>query len=193
MNPRDERMGGFTLIEVLITLVVFSIGLLSVAGLQAISKKANYDALQRTTATMLAHDIVERMRANATQLDEYMRPAGSELGGATLTAPTPDCVTNPCNATQLAFRDLYDWERALDGASELVSGALSGGLVDPTACIEGEFGGAAGIYTIAIAWRGVTELSNPVIHPCGVGTTKYGDANEYRRILVITTYITPTT
>ncbi len=186
-------MRGFTLIEVLITLVIFSIGLLSVAGLQGVSKKANYDALQRTTATMLAHDIVERMRANPGQLDEYIRPAGSELGGATVTAPSPDCVTNPCNPTQLAFRDLYDWERALDGAAEQVSGALTGGLVDPTACIEGAFGGASGVYTVAIAWRGVTELSNPVIHACGEGSGKYGDNDEYRRILVIQTYITPTT
>ncbi len=187
------RNRGFTLIEVLITLVVFAIGLLTVAGLQAVSKKANYDALQRTTATLLAHDIIERMRANATQLDEYIRPPGSELGGATQPVPNPDCVATACNPTQLAFRDLYDWERALDGATELVGAALTGGLVDPTACIQGAFGGAAGQYTVAIAWRGVTELSNPVIHACGAGTGKYGANNEYRRILVIRTYITPTT
>lgn len=186
------RAKGFTLIEVLITLVVFSVGLLTVAGLQTISKKANYDALQRTTATLLAHDITERMRANARQLDEYIRPPGSELGGGTQTEPTPNCRTADCNPTQLAFRDLYEWERSLDGAAELIDGALTGGLVDPTACIQGPFAGGAGEYTIAIAWRGVTELSNPVTHPCGQDTDKYGDNNAYRRILVIRTYITPT-
>lgn len=184
MNQR-----GFTLIEVLITLVVFAIGLLTVAGLQTLSKKANYDALQRTQASLLAHDIIERMRANPRQLAEYI---DVELGGATLAEPTPNCTTAACNPTQLARRDLYDWERALDGAAELIGDNLTGGLVSPTACITGPFGGIGGVYTIAIAWRGVTALTNPVVHDCGAASGLYGDDNEYRRILVINTFITPT-
>ena len=188
MNAR-----GFTLIEVLITLLIFSIGLLAVAGLQTISKKANYDALQRTTASLLANDIIERMRANARMLDEYILPAGSEVGGGTLSAPSVLCTTANCNPTQMAWFDLYQWERALDGASELVGTALTGGLVSPTACIEGPVGGGAGEYIISIAWRGVSPLANPIIHTCGSTSGLYGDSNEYRRILTITTYITPTT
>lgn len=183
---------GFTLIEVLITLIIFSIGLLAVAGLQTISKKANFDALQRTTASLLAHDLLERMRANARELAIYVGGNGLVLGGGTQTAPNPDCVNNPCNPIQLASRDLFDWERGLDGASELVGGNFTGGLVEPTACISGPFGGIGGVYTVAIAWRGVTALSNPIIHPCGDDTGRYGDNNEFRRILVIETYITPT-
>lgn len=192
MSQLTGKTGGFTLIEVLITLVIFAIGLLTVAGLQTISKKANYDALQRTTATMLAHDIIERMRANATVLDEYIRAPGSELGGGTQTAPAADCASTSCNRTQMAWWDLWEWEQALDGAAEMVGGNMTGGLVQPTACIEGPFGGTAGVYTVAIAWRGVTELSNPVVHDCGAATTLYGTGNAYRRILVIATYITPT-
>lgn len=191
-----QKSPGFTLIEVLITLVIFAIGLLSVAGLQTISKKANYDALQRTTATLLAHDIIERMRANPRQLAEYIREPGSEIGGATLATPSPLCSAATCNEVQLGRFDLWEWERALDGAAELVGTDLTGGLVAPTACIEGPFGGVAGIYTIAIAWRGITELSNPIIHACGADTGLYteegGVANALRRILVIQTYITPT-
>ncbi|MFN2301346.1 MAG: type IV pilus modification protein PilV, partial [Gammaproteobacteria bacterium] len=67
-----------------------------------------------------------------------------------------------------------------------------GGLVDPTACITGPFGGISGVYTVTIAWRGVTPLSNPTADACGEGLDLYGDAEEYRRILVIRTYITPT-
>lgn len=183
-----NRQRGFTLIEVLITLVVFAIGLLTVAGLQTISKKANYDALQRTTASLLAHDITERMRANSRALDEY---EGAIVGRASIAPVTPDCVTVNCNRIQLARRDLYDWERALDGASEMIGAAMTGGLVDPTACITGPFGGIGGVYTVTIAWRGVTPLSNPTADPCGEGLNLYGDAEEYRRILVIRTYITP--
>jgi type IV pilus assembly protein PilV len=186
------RARGFTLIEVLITLVIFSIGLLSVAGLQTISKKANFDALQRTTASLLAGDIIERMRANARQLQIYNNNGSRVLGGGTQTAANPDCVSASCNQVQLANQDLFEWERSLDGANELVGAAFTGGLVQPTACIDGPVGGIGGVYTVAIAWRGVTALSNPIIHACGSDTGRYGDNNEFRRILVIETYITPT-
>lgn len=187
-----RRMTGFTLIEVLVTLLIFSMGLLAVAGLQTISKKANYDALQRSTASLLANDIIERMRANAMQLNEYTKAEGVFIGGNTQAAAPVDCTIADCNPTQLAWYDLKEWERALDGASELVNGTFTGGLVSPSACITGPVGGGAGLYTIAIAWRGVTELSNPVVHACGEASGKYGDNDEYRRLLTITTYITPT-
>lgn len=189
MTPRAGR--GFTLLEVLITLLVFSFGLLIVAGLQAVSKKANYDALQRTTASLLAHDVIERMRANDGELEEYVLDAGETLGAGEYAAPANDCQTTDCNAVQLAWRDLYEWERALIGASELVDDQFTGGLVDPTACIDGPSGSSGGVYTIAIAWRGVTELSNPGLHACGEDSGLYGDDDEYRRLLVISTYITP--
>jgi len=57
---------GFTLIEILVTVVVLSIGLLGLAGLQAVALKFNSTAYQRSQATSLAYDITERMRANAT-------------------------------------------------------------------------------------------------------------------------------
>ncbi len=183
---------GFTLIEVLVTLLIFSFGLLAVAGLQTISKKANYDALQRTTASLLASDLIERMRANGRMLSEYVLAEGVTLGGGTLGAAPVDCTAANCNATQMAWYDLAEWEQALDGAAELVDATPTGGLVSPQACIEGPIGGAAGTYTVSIAWRGVTPLSNPIIHACGEDSALYGDANEFRRILTISTYITPT-
>jgi type IV pilus assembly protein PilV len=183
---------GFTLIEVLVTLLIFSFGLLAVAGLQTISKKANYDALQRTTASLLASDLVERMRSNGRMLSEYVLAEGVTLGGGTLGAAPVDCTAADCNATQMAWYDLAEWEQALDGAAELVEDTPTGGLVSPQACVEGPVGGAAGLYVVSIAWRGVTPLSNPVIHTCGEGSGLYGDDDEFRRILTISTYITPT-
>ena len=55
---------GFTLIEVMIGIVVVAVGLLMVAGLQLVSKRSSYDAVQRSGASMLAHDLAARMRTN---------------------------------------------------------------------------------------------------------------------------------
>ena len=52
--PASRSQGGFTLLEVMIALLIFGVGLLSVAALQGVSKRANYEALQRTTASYLA-------------------------------------------------------------------------------------------------------------------------------------------
>lgn len=64
---------GFTLVEVLVALLVLSIGLLGIAGLQLKSLHDNQDAYVRLQASILASDIIERMRANraAARAGEY--------------------------------------------------------------------------------------------------------------------------
>ena len=74
---------GFSLIEVLIALLVLSVGLLGLAFLQAAGLRFNNDSYMRSQATILAYDLVDRMRANTK----------AALGGAyCLTSVTP-CTT----------------------------------------------------------------------------------------------------
>ena len=88
------------MIEVLIAMLVLSIGILNIAGLQTMAKKSNFSAIQRTSATVLAKDIVERMRANPVSLSQY-RTLG--VGGGTLTQPVTTCTAAAqCNTLQLA-------------------------------------------------------------------------------------------
>lgn len=58
---------GFSIIEVLVSLVVLSIALLGTAGLTAASLKTTNSSYYRTQATVLADDILDRMRANIEQ------------------------------------------------------------------------------------------------------------------------------
>ena len=170
MLNTSNRLQGFSLLELLIALVVFSIGLLAIAGLQTVSKQANYEAVQRTTAAQAA-----------------------ELGGGVIGAePVPNCRDgNECNAAQKAAHDLWFWEQVLDGNLETNGGIGAGGLVLPALCITGPAGGGAGVYTVTIAWRGTASINSNIANPCGTASGNYGAQNEFRRIVQIPTFIDP--
>ncbi len=94
---RLNNARGFSLIEILVTLVVVAIGLLGVAGAQVAAIKLNRVAETRSSGVMYVSDILERMRANATNASSYV------------TAFTGTATTD---ATQ-AERDLRDWKAAI--------------------------------------------------------------------------------
>lgn len=81
-------MQGFTLIEVMVAIVVLSIGLLGLAGLMASSLKNSHSAYLRTQATWFAYDALDRMRANrAVALAKgYDLALATAPGGAGLAA-----------------------------------------------------------------------------------------------------------
>lgn len=66
-----RRQRGVSLLEVLISIVILSVGLLGYAGLQTLSMKNNTSALHRSQATILAYDIVDRIRANRPNMASY--------------------------------------------------------------------------------------------------------------------------
>lgn len=76
VNTR-HRQRGVTLLEVLISIVVLSVGLLGYAGLQTVSLKNNTSAFQRSQATMLTYDIIDRMRADRPNLASYQVDFGT--------------------------------------------------------------------------------------------------------------------
>jgi type IV pilus assembly protein PilV len=189
-NMTLKMQRGVSLIEVLVTLVIISIGLLGTASLQVVSKRANFESVQRTTAAQLANDYLQRMRGNRSALDNYL--VDTSLGGKSLgDTPAKDCAADgvDCVNSELASFDQWQWERQLDGAMERIGSVNAGGLLEPTACVVGPGGGVDGVYEVAIAWRGGTEHVNPTIHDCGEGSGKYGDSDEFRHVLVMQTYI----
>lgn len=191
MAVTSNRQTGFSLLEMLVALVVFSIGLLAVAGLQTVSKQANYEAIQRTTASQIAQGLLEDMRMNGDAISVY-RTAAPLGNGSRGAEPAPSCLAGAeCTAAQKAVHDLWFWEQAIDGNLELSGGAGTGGLVLPTLCIDGPAVGGPGIYRVTVVWRGTASITNTVNNPCGAASGNYGASNEFRRIVQMPTYIDP--
>ena len=125
------RGGGFTLVEVLIALVVLSIGMLGIAALYLESLRASRAALVRTEAVTLASDIADRIRANRNPLNAY------DCGGT--------CDANE-GGNAVAIADLNAWRAA-------VAAQLPGGTTSITYAAAAA--NATNIYTVTIGWTEV--------------------------------------
>jgi type IV pilus assembly protein PilV len=130
---------GFSLIEVLVALVVLSVGLLGLAALQSTATQFNASAYTRSQATLLAYDIADRIRANRQ----------AALGGA-YTSPypgtAPTCADVP--AGTVAQQDLIAWRRAL--ACSLPSGTG-----------EVAFNAGTQVLTIRVRWDESRDPATP--------------------------------
>ncbi|MBI2779429.1 MAG: type IV pilus modification protein PilV [Gammaproteobacteria bacterium] len=104
----QATQGGFTLLEVLIAIVVLSIGLLGLAGLQAAGLRNNQGAYLRTIATQQAYDMADRIRANplgaGTTAGSYDNISG--------TGSDPGCIASGCTPVAMAQYDAYEWNTA---------------------------------------------------------------------------------
>lgn len=103
------RQTGFSMIEIAIALLVLSIGLLGIAGLQSSGMQASFKSQQRTIAMNQAQDLADRIRANLSGLRamEYTKAIPTSV-------PSPNCSAsaNTCTPAELAATDLYNWEQS---------------------------------------------------------------------------------
>ena len=93
---------GFSLVEVLIALIIMSVGMLGIAGLYVHSLQAGRTSMLRHQAVTLAGDIADRIRANPTAGDAYTAAAGAD-NGCVATGAT-------CDAEQMAAHDIGLWQ-----------------------------------------------------------------------------------
>lgn len=127
--------GGFTMVEVLIAVLVLSIGLIGLASLQGVSLQFNNSAYLRSQATNLAYDMADRVRANRQAALQDPSPYNLAVGAAT---PAPGT---------LAETDLNEWRTALGITLPAGTGgvAIQAGRVTVVVCWDDTRGeGAAG-------------------------------------------------
>lgn len=132
-----NRQCGFTLLEVLIALLILSIGLLGLASLQTSGLRSNQMASMRTTSTQLAYDIADRMRAN---------PVGVDAQNYTIAANAADpvilsgenCESITCSTSQMATYDLAQWRgavRSLPGGTSAIVRTVTGAVITHTVTV----------------------------------------------------------
>jgi type IV pilus assembly protein PilV len=145
------RQNGFSLLEVLIAILVLSIGLLGHSKIQALGIRASTDAHLRTEATYHVHDMIERMRAN--------RPSVASDYYAGINYAAIDCTGTParicsegtagfatdCTSSEMADEDAFKWFCA-------VSATLPNGNVAVSS--------SAGMYSVQVSWNGLDEDGN---------------------------------
>ena len=133
---------GFSLVEVLVALLVISIGMLGLAALYVETLRLNRTAIFRTQAVTLASDMAERIRANAQAAAGYAG-AGADSGCNDGAAAAVECTP-----AQMAAQDVFDWQQAaqtlLPGGNAVIGFVAAGG-------------GAPNVYTLTITWTEVSQ------------------------------------
>lgn len=104
---RVRTLSGFTLIEVLVAIVIFSIGLLGIASLQIAGLRFAGGSQHRAMATTQAQSITDRMLANLAGVDN----GDYNITGSMPTSFDTDCSGNDCSSSDLSTYDLVTWNQ----------------------------------------------------------------------------------
>jgi type IV pilus assembly protein PilV len=192
-----KKIQGFSLLELFIAILLIAMGVFGSVALQTAAKKNSFDAIQRAQATALAHDIIERMRTNSSQLASY---EDDDYGKKTINT-IPECMQTSsvskvrCTPSQLAAYDIYQWDSALKGAQVTdAKGRKVGGLIQPTGCIFIDNArnstntadlANVGNVTVVVSWEGrfsFKDADDSLNKSCGV-------KSKSRRLVAISSYI----
>ena len=140
------RLTGFTLVEVLVALVILSVGLLGIAKLSFSAVQANSSAYMRSQSSALLQQIIDNMHANRNQavINQGYQVAFGVFPGA----PASDCsVVTTCADTDIAAYDLYIWKQRLAAALPNGDGQV---VLVPTPLANGNSGVLA---TVTVRWN----------------------------------------
>lgn len=153
---------GAGLIEILVSFIILSIGLLGLTALQGKSHRVEIESYQRTQALLIAEDMAERLRiAGSIAAPSYITEVGYRSNFSDLES---------CGSTTASMvkRDLSCWHKALDdgGDPDFVRKLVGG-----HGCIT-SLGGS--LYRVSVSWQGLTEIKQTTDDPrktdlCGMG------------------------
>ena len=180
---------GTSLVEVLVTLVITSYGVLGLTGLMNGMHIVETEGFQRSQALVLLADISERISAgNPQTVTAAAAYADAHVAGVAAPAGTGDSQPADCSSTAAgAARDLCEWSNALKGAAEKLAGNKVGAMSAARGCIEllTAPDPTPGVCTpatfrVSVAWQGLLDSAAPA-NACGANL--YGSKDSVRRVL----------
>jgi len=142
-----RRQGGTSLVEVLVSMVILSIGLLSLVVLHGRLHLLQMESYQRSQALILLNDMASRIALNRSDVDNYL--TATPLGAG---------MTCPVGLATRQEADISEWCATLQGAAETLGGNMVGAMVGSRGCIE-DIG--SGEYLVTVAWQGLAPISAP--------------------------------
>ncbi|MFI8482567.1 type IV pilus modification protein PilV [Pseudomonas sp. NPDC078700] len=183
----SKKISGFSLIEVLVTLVLITIGVLGMVAMQSKAIQYAQDSAQRDTAAMLVDDLIEQMRSNREALLDsqgIIATTSNYFKAANSAFPTNAVATcraaAGCTKEEMATDQLVLWSRQISNSLPIDAALLSSGFVicrdstpDTDAC---DSSGTA--IKIQVAWYSREDSTCPAGTPCEVGSNR----QEFYRI-----------
>jgi len=197
MHARKSSSTGFSLLEVLISMLIVVVGLLGLAGMQARAQIAELESYQRAQALVLLYDMMDRIGNSRTTAPCYAVTTNTATGapyfgeGATATAACS--LSNPADQA-MAVASMNAWNDLLQGASEKKGAGATkvGAMIGARGCVSYDVGTeyvnatsgtnvvGTGEYTIAVSWQGMADTFAPT-KACGAGLYGTAAATDTKR------------
>lgn len=136
---------GFSLIEVLVTMLVMAVGLLGIAALQFKGLQYSQDAYIRSQINFLAYDIADRVRLNRAN-------AASYVNASTYTVPTTEPTGCNNNTASSASNDLACWRQQVYAA------------IPPGSLANIYQTGGTGVYQVQLQWTDKGNLDHSITY-----------------------------
>ncbi|MFN2644777.1 MAG: type IV pilus modification protein PilV [Burkholderiales bacterium] len=187
-KPRSRPLAaaGFTMIEVLISLLILTFGLLGLVGIQAMAQRSEAESYQRAQALVLLQDMVDRINVNRKVAGCYAftPSAGTVFAGTGATAPTCGGAFGTAQQRAQADVDMAAWHNLLRGAAESLGANQVGAMIGARGCVMLDTTVNPNVYQVQVAWQGLTPTINPTsVDPkltCATG--QYGSELQRRVI-----------
>jgi type IV pilus assembly protein PilV len=194
---KHNRQRGFSMMEVLITMIIILVGLLGIVALQAKATQAEQESYQRTQALIMLSDIVNRMNVNRATVSCFAFTTNTTNGtpfiGAAGTGHlgTPSCSASTATYNTMANNSINELDNLLKGTAERldIGGTTenAGSMLGARACISydaaTELGSpvipGTGLYTVIVSWQAMADMITPTLN-CANGL--YGAETKRRAV-----------
>ena len=173
MISRRLGCGGFAMLEVMVSVLVLSFGILALMGLFSMAGKAETESYGRVQALVLLNDMADRMAANRRVASCYA--AISDGGGpgyvGSGTGTWSACTAGTLDEQSRANADITAWAALLAGSAETSGGNKVGAVIGARGCVRTAVAGTPTTpaeYVVSVAWQGLSDTAAPA-DTCGTG------------------------